>query len=322
MSKQVRALIMFSGGLDSMLAAKLLQELGVDVLGINFYSAFFGNKNAVNSAKQINLKLISIPVKQDYIEMLKHPKHGYGSGLNPCIDCKIFMLKSAKKLMKKNNADFIATGEVLGERPMSQNSGALDIIELESGLKGKLLRPLSAKLLPETEAEKKHLVNRNKLLDISGRSRKKQIELANIYNIREYPSPGGGCLLCEKEFASRLADLFKNSKKTSMKEIESLRIGRHFRFGKSKIIVGRDKDENDKLLDLSKKLKAAIFECKEVVGPTTLLIGKNREAEEKAAELTAFYSDAEKNGIKQVTVAKIKVNISKIDKEGLIKLRI
>lgn len=313
-----RALVMFSGGLDSILAAKLLDEIGIDVLGINFYSEFFGSKNAEKSAKQIGLKLISIKLGRKYIEMLKKPKFGYGSGINPCIDCKIFMLKEARKLMKKYKADFIATGEVLGERPMSQHQKALEIIEQESGLKGKLLRPLSAKLFPETKIEKK-LGIRGKMLDIQGRNRQKQIELARKYGLKEYPSPAGGCLLCEKEFSKKLRDLFVNSQDI---QIESLKFGRHFRLGKSKIIVGRNHEENQELLRIAKKLKAKLYECKEVVGPTTIIINPDKKSEKIAEELTAFYSDALKQNIKEIHVNKSKINLDKINKEDLMKLRI
>jgi hypothetical protein len=183
-----------------------------------------------------------------------------------------------------------------------------------------LLRPLSAKLLPETDAEKKGLVDRSMLLDIQGRSRKRQIELVSKYNL-SYPSPAGGCLLCEKEFAKKLRDLF-DSKKINENDLELLKLGRHFRLGKGKIIVGRNLQENDALKKFAESLKAEVFECKEVVGPTTLLIGKDKEARQKAAELTAFYSDAVKEGINEVSVNKIKIRLDKINKDSLMKLRI
>ena len=176
--------------------------------------------------------------------MLRNPKYGYGKNMNPCIDCKIFMIKKAKKYAKEIGADFIFTGEVLGERPKSQHYPALRIIEEESGLKGKLLRPLSAKLLPETEAEKKGLVNRAKLLSIQGRSRKPQFQLAKEYGITCYPSPAGGCLLTCEEYSKKLRDLLAHKKRVSMADVALLRVGRHFRLGKNKIIVGRNEAEN------------------------------------------------------------------------------
>jgi tRNA U34 2-thiouridine synthase MnmA/TrmU len=225
--------------------------------------------------------------------------------------------------MKRYKANFVATGEVLGERPMSQHSKALDIIEKDSGLKGRLLRPLSAKLLPETIPEKKGWVDRNKLMEISGRSRKVQIELAAKYSLI-YPTPGGGCLLCEKEFADKLRDLFKQ-KEFSEKEVGLLKIGRHFRM-KDKIIVGRDQQENEVLADIAKEMKAIVLECKDVVGPTTIVLGVDKEALKKGAELTAVYSDALKKGMKKVIVLQgkkeIPIDIDKINKEDLMKLRI
>ena len=188
----VKAIGLFSGGLDSILAAKLIQDQRINVKLINFYTPFFPSKNAVKMAKQLNLKVKEIDITKDYLKMLRKPKHGYGSEMNPCMDCKIFMLKKAKKYAKRIKAKFIFTGEVIGERPMSQNKKALELIEREAGLKGKLLRPLSAKLLPVTEAEKKW-VNRNKLLDVSGRRREKQMKLAKKFKIKQYPSPSGPC---------------------------------------------------------------------------------------------------------------------------------
>jgi tRNA U34 2-thiouridine synthase MnmA/TrmU len=323
MGKIIRALVMFSGGLDSVLAAKILQNQNIEAIGINFYSPFFAGKNAESSAKQLGIKLIALPVGKSYIKMLKKPRYGYGSAINPCIDCKIFMLKKAKSLMKKYKAGFIATGEVLGERPMSQHSKALDIIEKESGLKGRLLRPLSAKLLAETIPEKKGWIDRSRLLDISGRSRKIQMELAARYNL-SYPTPGGGCLLCEKEFAAKLKDLFRQ-KEISMKEIGLLKIGRHFRM-KDKIIVGRNQAENEVLQSIAKEVNASVLECKDVVGPITLVFGKDKDALKKAAELTALYSDALKQKMNKVSVMLGKkeslVDMSKINKDDLMKLRI
>jgi len=285
-TKQTTALVLLSGGLDSILAAKLLQEQGIKIIGINFYSEFFGNKRAIAAAEQLRIPFTSIKLGQDYIEMLKKPKFGRGSGMNCCIDCKIFMLKKAKELMSKFNADFIATGEVLNERPMSQYRGAMMTIEKEAGLSRKILRPLSAKELDPTIAEEKGLVDRSKLLDIQGRQRNIQLSLAKKYNL-SFPSPGGGCLLCEKEVSKKLADMFKHEE-YSEDDLKLIKIGRHFRFNGTKIIVGRNHEENKMLMEL-KGIK--FIPAKEVPGPTTL-IKKGGQAEiRKAAELTAFYSD-------------------------------
>jgi len=290
-----KALGMFSGGLDSILAAKLIQEQGIKVELINFYTTFFPPRNAIEMAKQIKMPLKEIDVTIGYLKMLRKPKHGYGSGMNPCIDCKIFMLRKAKKYAKKIGASFIFTGEVLGERPMSQNRNAMNMIEKESGLKEKLLRPLSAKLLPITEAEKKW-VDRNKLLDISGRRRDRQIELAKKYGLN-YPTPAGGCLLTEREYAKKIRDLLKNKKRISKMDLEMLKVGRHFRFGKNKIVVGKNEEDNDRLLKLKQKTDY-IFEVPQVGSPITILQGpKTKKSVIIAARLTARYSDAKENKI-------------------------
>jgi len=293
--KKVKALALLSGGLDSTLAVKLVLDQGIDVEAVNFVTPFClcrkGGCGASEVAKKFNIPLKIISVGEDYLKVLRNPKYGYGKNMNPCIDCRIFMLKKAKEHMQKIGASFIFTGEVLDERPMSQHRKALSIIEEEAGLKGKVLRPLSAKLLPKTEAEKIGLVNREKLLNIRGRSRKRQIELAKQFGITDYPCQAGGCLLTYKEFANKLRDLFNHKNRVSLKDVQLLKFGRHFRFGKNKIIVGRNEAENKALL----QMKAAgdyYFEAQDCGSPITLLQGpKTRAAIEKAAELTAFYSD-------------------------------
>lgn len=319
--EKIKAFVMLSGGLDSLLAARLLQEQGIEVVGINFSSPFFGNKNAIEGAKQLGIKLVSVNLGKDYIAMLKKPKHGYGTAMNPCIDCHAFMLRKAKKLMKEYNISFIATGEVLNERPMSQNLKALEIVENESGLKGKLLRPLSAKLLPETETEKKKLADRIKLMDINGRSRQIQMQLAEKYKLK-YPSPAGGCLLCEKEFSIKLKDLLKNKKEITAEDIELLKIGRHFRTDGAKIIVGRNHEENIKIMKLAKENYT--FEVKDTPSPITLVIGKiNDSIIKTAAALTMRYSDAEE-GIVNYGKGKFnkKIESRAIDDKEIEKLRL
>ena len=292
-----QAIILFSGGLDSRLVVKMLQEQNIDILALHFNIPFFGSYKLEEISKfaevnNIKLKIIEFTKGKEfnnYIKLLRKPKHGYGSGMNPCIDCHIFMLKKAKQIMLNEKADFIATGEVLNERPMSQHLKALMLIEKEAGLKGKLLRPLSAKLLPKTIAEEKGLVDRDKLFDINGRKRDRQIELAKKYNI-DYPSPGGGCLLCEKEFAVKINNLFEHQKKIIPKDTELLKIGRHFRFNNTKIIVGRNKEENEKIMQLAGK--DIIMETKDIPSPITLIMGKaDKETIKTAASLTIRYSN-------------------------------
>jgi tRNA-specific 2-thiouridylase len=294
---RIKALSLLSGGLDSILATELIRRQGIEVITFNIKTPFGipkknGSSEATQAAHQLKTPLKIITVKQDYLRMLRKPKHGYGRNLNPCIDCKIFILKKAKKYAKEIGADFIFTGEVLGERPMSQHFPALERIAEESGLKGKLLRPLSAKLLPETMAEKKGLVDRNKLLGIQGRSRKPQFALAREYEITTYPSPAGGCLLTCEEYSKKLRDLFENKKRLSMEDVALLRIGRHFRLGKNKMIVGRNETEN-KYLTANKTGNDIFLELADVPGPVTILQGpKTKVATETAAKLTAYYSDA------------------------------
>lgn len=287
---------MLSGGLDSILATRLILNQGIQVEAINFTDLFCSSKEeskgtAVEAAKQLGIPLKKVSVGNEYLRLVRKPKHGYGKNMNPCIDCKIFMAKKAKKYAREIGAAFIFTGEVLDERPMSQHLKALKTIEEESGLKGRLLRPLSAKLLPETIIEKKGLASRDSLLDFHGRSRKPQIKLAREFNIAYYPSPAGGCLLTCKEFANRLRDLFNHKKRYSMADVALLKVGRHFRFGESKIIVGRNEAENG-ILTRKKMPNDYYFEVPYVGSPTTVLQGlKTKKTIEVAAALTAFYSD-------------------------------
>jgi tRNA-specific 2-thiouridylase len=295
---KIKALSLFSGGLDSILATRLILNQGVVVEAINFANLFCSCKEekkcgVTEAAKQLGVPLKLVSFGNDYLRMVRNPKHGYGKNMNPCVDCKIFMAKTAKKYAKDIDAAFVFTGEVLDERPMSQNFKALKIIEEESGLKGRLLRPLSAKLLPETVVERKGLVKRNELLGIRGRSRKPQMKLAEAFGIACYPSPAGGCLLTCEEFANRLRDLFRHKRRCSMADVELLKVGRHFRLGENKVIVGRNEAENE-VLTLKKARNDYCFEVPDVSGPTSLLQGlKTRRTAELAAALTAFYSDAE-----------------------------
>ena len=326
----MKAVGLLSGGLDSILAVKLIQEQGVEVVGLNFTSTFYtkvqkSKTHASKYAKEFKIPLKVIDAGYDYLKILRKPKHGYGKAMNPCIDCKIFMLKKAKRYAKRIGAKFIFTGEVLGERPMSQHRGALNIIEREAGLKGKLLRPLSAKLLPETEAEKKSWVDRNKLLAIQGRSRKPQMALAEKYKIKDYPWPAGGCLLTSKEFANKLRDLFKHKKRVRLKDIELLKLGRHFRQGKNKLIVGRNEEENNQIIKLRPRTEL-IFEVKDHMGPTTLLRGKpSKKAIELAASLTATYSDAKQDKVLVVYGKKKlskEITVKQMSREEAEKIRI
>ena len=298
---KVKALALFSGGLDSILAVKLMLEQGIEVAAVNFVSPCSSEKSGsgiAEAAKRLGVPLKFVDVGKEYLRMVRNPKHGYGKNMNPCVDCRIFILKKAKKIAKDVGAAFIFTGEVLGERPMSQHFQAMKIIEDEAGLKGRILRPLSARLLPETVMEKKGLVDREKLLGIRGRSRKPQIKLAEEFNIKDYPSPAGGCLLTCKEYADKLLDLFEHKKRCSMVDVTLLKVGRHFRLGGNKIIVGRNEAENE-ILAAEKARNDYYFEVPDVGSPISVLQGaKTRNAIRTAAALTAFYSDAESGEVK------------------------
>jgi len=310
--KRTKAVALISGGLDSTLAVKLVLDQGIDVEAVNFVSPFClcrkGGCGALEVAKNLNIPLKTITVGEEYLRIVRKPKFGYGKNMNPCIDCRIFMLKKAKKYAEEMGASFIFTGEVLGQRPMSQHRKTLGIIEKEAGLKGKILRPLSAKLLPPTEVEKKGLISRETLLGIEGRSRKKQIRLAQELKVTEYSCPGGGCLLTYREFTSKLKDLFEHKKRISLKDVRLLKIGRHFRFGKNKIIDGRNEAENGLLLQM-KMTNDYCFEAQDTGSPITLLQGpKTRTAVKRAAELTAYYSD------RKQSVVSVKFGKGELDK--------
>ncbi|PIP15657.1 MAG: tRNA 4-thiouridine(8) synthase ThiI, partial [Candidatus Portnoybacteria bacterium CG23_combo_of_CG06-09_8_20_14_all_44_36] len=245
--KKARALALLSGGLDSILAIRILQVQGIKITGLTFVSYFFNSKAAEKAAKGLKIKLKITDFSDEHLGIVKRPCYGYGRAVNPCIDCHLLMLKKAGEIMAKDGYDFVATGEVLGERPMSQNKSALQLIEKESGLKGYLLRPLSAKLLEPTVVEKSGLVDREKLLDISGRSRKRQMELAREWGIRDYPTPAGGCLLTDIQFGGRFKDMAGKWSDFGGNDARLLKFGRHFWEKDDLIVVGRNKEENEEI---------------------------------------------------------------------------
>ncbi len=329
-AKRIKAVALLSGGLDSTLAVKLMLDQGIDVEALKFTSPFCmcdqkGRCYAVEVSKKFKIPLKVMAKGNEYIMVVRKPKFGYGSGMNPCIDCRIYTLKKAKAYSEKIGAKFILTGEVLNQRPMSQHMRALKLIEKEAGLEGKLLRPLSAKLLPMTEAEKRGWVDRGKLLAIEGRTRKPQIALAKKFGITDYPSSGGGCLLTYKEFASKVRDLLKHREKVTMKDMQLLKVGRHFRFGENKIIVGRNERENKMLISLKDKSDYA-FDVPNVGSPITILQDKKTDAAVKlAAQLTAAYSDAkQKNVLVKYGPAKLsrKIIVKPVSREEIDKLRV
>ncbi|MGC8844083.1 MAG: tRNA 4-thiouridine(8) synthase ThiI, partial [bacterium] len=248
----------------------------------------------VKTAREWGIPLLEIDITDDILKLLKAPPHGFGSQMNPCIDCHALMLRKAKEIMEEVGASFVATGEVLGERPMSQNREALRIVEKESGLEGLLLRPLSAKLLPPTIPEKEGWVDREKLLDIKGRSRKRQLELAEKWGIKDYPFPAGGCLLTDPQFSKRLKDLLDN-KELTKENVVLLKLGRHFRLRKGvKLVVGRNKDENERIREFARE-GGILLRAYSHKGPDGLLRGDGFDEEdiELAGKIIARYSDIE-----------------------------
>ncbi|MDG6938786.1 MAG: tRNA (5-methylaminomethyl-2-thiouridylate)-methyltransferase [Nitrososphaerota archaeon] len=306
--RKPKALVMLSGGLDSTLALATMKELGVETLALSFKTPFCNFDcgggacagDVSDVARRMGVKWRAEELGEEYVEMVRKPKHGYGSGMNPCIDCRIMMFRRAKEVMGEVGADFMVTGEVVGQRPMSQNPKALETIEKESGLKGKILRPLSARLLPPTDAETEGMVDRRRLKAISGRSRKEQISLAAEFGLKKYPNAGGGCVLTEKGFASRLRDLFQHSEKPGMREIRLLGVGRHFRLSDScKLVVGRDMVENREISSLAEPGET-LMAVQDYVGPVCLLVGQHGEEGGTAAGICVRYSDAPKD--REVTV--------------------
>ena len=306
--KKIVALL--SGGLDSQLAVKMMQKQGFDVSAVAIKTPFCDfdcgrgcGFEIRERADTLGINLRTVYLGDEYIEMLKNPKHGFGSGMNPCIDCRAMMFDAAKKHMDEIGAEFIISGEVLGQRPMSQHGPALRKIEKESNLEGKIVRPLSAALLPPTDAEKNGLIKREDLGMIKGRSRKDQLQLAKEYEIDDPPNAGGGCLLTDPAFSLRAKDLFEHIETPTTNDIDLLKIGRHFRFNsKCKLIVGRNKEENDMIRAL-KLPKDILFEAKDYVGPTSLLRGEVvDEHVELAAQITLRYSDAPKDNQSTITI--------------------
>ena len=296
-TRKIKAIILFSGGLDSILVTEILKKQKIHCEGLFFTSPFWETEKAKLAAKKLRIKLNIFELQNDYLKIIKRPRFGRGKGMNPCLDCRIFMLKQAKKFIRLKNFDILATGEVLGQRPMTQNRKSLNFIEKKSGLSslsvdeaGKILRPLSAKLLPETIFENRGLVDRQKLFDFQGRSRKAQMALVKKWKIKNYPTPSGGCLLTDFEFSKRLKELFEKHPRCKIEDIKLLKLGRHFWEEKTKIVIGRNEEENKKLRKLARQ-NDSLMELKKIPGPLTLIRGKiTKKALKKAVDLTIRYS--------------------------------
>jgi hypothetical protein len=293
----VRAIALLSGGLDSMLAIRVMQQQGVEVEALHFTSTFTNPASldisvtaAARGARMLGVRLTTVEFTKEMLELVRRPRHGHGKNLNPCIDCHTAMLKRAAEYMREFGAQFVITGEVLGQRPMSQHRDALNLIAKEAGIPGLILRPLSAKLLDPTIPETEGWVDREKLLDISGRSRKTQIAQAKLLGITEYPAPAGGCLLTDEGFCKKLQDLLDHGD-FDLDDVNLLKFGRHYRPADGvKVVIGRDNRDNEAIQTLA-RADDILLHTVDVPGPLTLIRGKwTKETVRMAADLTARYS--------------------------------
>lgn len=308
-----KAVALYSGGLDSTLAILTVMKQGVEVTAVTFLTHFgcdisdrsSCSKDPFSAAEKFGFKVKLHHLADKFIEIVKNPKFGHGKNMNPCIDCRILMLKEASELMRLTGADFIITGEVLGQRPMSQKKTNFPMIDKSADVRGYVLRPLSAKLLDITIPEQKGLISRDMLYDFNGRSRKPQMALAREFGLTEYPAPAGGCLLTEPNYSFRLKDLLACKKDPEFKDINLLRMGRHFRVSpECKIIVGRDKNDNEAILSLA-GAEDYRLQVEGYGSPVTLISGRaTDEALTLAASLCARYSDA-----RHLTEADVAVSI-------------
>jgi tRNA U34 2-thiouridine synthase MnmA/TrmU len=292
--KKVRALGLCSGGLDSMLAGLVLRDQGIDVEWVTFETPFFSAAKARRASEKTGIRLTVEPIYPIYIKMLRDPPAGYGKQMNPCMDCHALMFKLAGEMMREKNFDFLFSGEVLGQRPMSQTKSALRYVEKHSGFDGYILRPLTAKNLPETVPEKEGLVNRERLLDFKGRGRKSQIALAEKYGLKDYPAPAGGCLLTDVGYSRRLKDLFAHQTECTEEELHLLKYGRHFRINpQAKIIVGRTREDNENLLKYHNPQTDTLVDVKNYASPMVLVPhGASKEVIYLAGSICVGYSKA------------------------------
>ena len=332
--KKRKVVALLSGGLDSQLAVKMMQKQGFEVSAVAIKTPFCDfdcgrgcGFEIRERADDLNVNLKTVYLGDEYIEMLKHPKYGRGAGFNPCVDCRSMMFDAAKKHMEEIGADFIISGEVLGQRPMSQHKQALKTIEKESELEGKIVRPLSGRLLPKTDPEKDGLIKREDLGMIRGRTRRAQLDMAREFGIENPPNAGGGCLLTDPAFGLRAKDLFEHIETPTTNDIDLLKIGRHHRLDeKTKLVVGRNKEENEMIQALALP-EDILLETRDYVGPTSILRGSTaNEYLQLAASITLRYSDspkAEKNYVKVIkNDSNQEIFVESAKEEDYIKIRI
>ncbi len=327
MKKKYRCFALLSGGLDSMLSVLHMKNLGYDVLPIFFRTPFFGSENAQKAAEEIGVSLIIHDITEKHIKMLQNPRYGYGKYMNPCIDCHGLMFREAAGLMKKHKVDFLISGEVLGQRPMSQRKDALNSVGKLSNIKDLIVRPLSQKLLADTLPIREEWVDKEKMLDIQGRSRKRQMEMANDLGIKSFQTPAGGCLLTDASFSSRLKDLIEHDM-LELNFIEFLKTGRHFRLNDDvKVIIGRKDKENEIIFNLAKN--ELILKTDNIPGPLGVINSKRDPNEEEirlAASILLRYNNKAQNRAEVVFCKKFqiinKIEITKIGPDILAKMKI
>jgi tRNA-specific 2-thiouridylase len=323
---KVKAVALLSGGLDSQLAVRMMKEQGIEIEAVAIKTPFCdfdcgkgcGHK-VLEAATELDINLKTVYLGKEYLTMLKSPKYGYGSGMNPCIDCRMMMYEEAKKHMEKIGASFVITGEVLHQRPMSQNSNALSIIEKGTSMEGKILRPLSAKLMTPTKPETDGLIDRSLLGSIRGRSRRGQLDLATRYGMMDPPNSAGGCLLTDPQFSKRVRDLFNHVvSEPSLNDVDLLKIGRHFRLNPySKLIVGRNHAENEMLLSYSEDTDY-IIQPVSIPGPVSILrfyvrpdMRKHKKLLVQSINITLRYSDTVQDCYYEVQIINRKKNWTK-----------
>ncbi|MBI4688480.1 MAG: hypothetical protein HY756_12030 [Nitrospirae bacterium] len=312
-----KAIALFSGGLDSTLSILTVMRQGIEVTALTCLTHFgcdisdksSCSKDPFSAAEKFGFTVKLHHLADKFIEIVKNPKFGHGKNMNPCIDCRILMLREAKEFMKMTGADFIITGEVLGQRPMSQRRDTFPRIDREAGLEGYILRPLSAKLLKPTMPEQNGIIDRGRLHNFHGRSRKPQMALAKEFGLTDYPAPAGGCLLTDPIYSYRLEELLRYKPDPSVKDINLLRLGRHFRAsGACKIIVGRNEEENNAIEKMAEK-GDYLLRVKNYGSPLTIICGNPAEEDlALAASLCARYSDAKRLPEVEVAVSGNKLN--------------
>ena len=325
----MKAVGLLSGGLDSTIALQLMLDQGIEVFAFNLVTMFCcctpkgsSCSSARTAVSQLGIDLKAVNATDEFLTIVEDPRHGYGSGMNPCLDCRIMMFRKAREYMEEIGASFVVTGEVLGQRPMSQRRDAMRLIDRESGLAGYVVRPLSAGLMEPTIPEKEGWLDREKLLAVSGRSRKPQMALAEGMGIRDYPCPAGGCLLTDPIFAQRLRDLLEHDGELRKEDVSILKLGRHFRLSaRAKAVVGRDEHENHKLGNELRNGDHAL-EVSGEPGPLTLVRGGVGEDDLAiAATITARYGKSGGRGATTVLCrrvgdgAMVRIDVGPVDRE-------